>query len=171
MTFDLSLYKPQKDYVSDKYSANLYRWVRQWQRRYKHWGPQPAVAMMSDISFDPAASLRRALIGFQDDGWFVGAQVSRILCDPFPKGDIPSQHIWAWMPKDVGPDITKWFWPEYQSVGRCIFDREHSGWLSHDEGRFDSLNEQHRWCRWCGHEEVAAYASEVRTRKEWRAVA
>jgi hypothetical protein len=67
----------------------------------------------------------------------------------------PNQEImfycydFTWDPKHL-VDITEWFWNEYLKSDRCIFDREHTGWMQGTENRFTGINKNSKKCNWCG---------------------
>ena len=64
-------------------------------------------------------------------------------------------------------DISDVFWNEYIKHGRCIWDRQHTGWLKDDEGRFTYLDEDNRRCNWCGAEQHKEIKTVTKTQEIW----
>ena len=57
-------------------------------------------------------------IGLMQDGWFTGAQLTRVFCVG------AKAETFAWTPKDAANfvDITKQFWNKYLEIGKVIHD-------------------------------------------------
>lgn len=47
-------------------------------------------------------------------------------------------------------DITEHFFAEYERIGRCIWDQDHTNYMVDSDKRFTMLSEIERLCNWCG---------------------
>lgn len=139
---------------SDKFSWRLYRHLKK--RPYPH--TLRVLAHQLDRSdtrtFVPfsvtTAQPAQLFIGYRDEeDWGSGAFLSDIINPSNNSG--PSW--WAFPPRMFihAIDVSDWFWPEYARIGRCVWDREHSGFMSGAEERFiTEAGEGTRLCTWCG---------------------
>lgn len=124
---------------SDKYSINLYRFVRKnsWLRgvfasQWSQWDG-------SFVEFDREnVRLSEVYIGCRDDdGWLTGASLSSILC-----GGSGYLQAACFMPSKNNTfysnmiETTDWFWPEYQRIGRSLWDLQ---------GKLHMLDDDDRW--------------------------
>jgi hypothetical protein len=63
-------------------------------------------------------------------------------------------------------NVTKEFFEKYIEVGRCIYDNHY--WLQDEETRYTYIDPIHRKCNWCGKEQEEIEVSRTYTHKEWR---
>jgi hypothetical protein len=158
--FDINKIKPKVKGQSDKYSWNLYKFLHK-QINQKEIGKyvlkQIKVYWLHHsrwdgeyLEFNPNELDIRQIIISPFGGTRTGYFLSQILlegkneCFALPYED------------DELTDITEWFFKTYEKDGRCMFDREHNGWLLGDENRFTYVNNT-RKCSWCGkwqHKEI-----------------
>ena len=47
-------------------------------------------------------------------------------------------------------EITDWFWKKYKEIGRCLFIDHNSKYIIGSENRFTKINPIYRKCNWCG---------------------
>lgn len=140
--------KPVKRGESDKYSWNLYRYLKEHRNVRICWYSK-SIINGTAIPFESTKSLLSTqtvvLIGESGSS---GNRIANILGNG-ESGKIVSYSLGLWQ-QDKFVDITEWFFREYLRIGRCIFDREHNGlWLG-SEGRFTQINRNSRKCNWCG---------------------
>lgn len=62
-------------------------------------------------------------------------------------------------------EVTKEFFEKYIEIGRCIYG--HGVWITDDEDRFTYLDDKHRNCKWCGHEEHLVEKTYTHTYNVW----
>lgn len=137
--------KPKVKGISDKYSWNLYKWLKKTKcKKLTVWFNTKSAWDGSKLEFDKNnIKIGQIWIGFVDKGWLHGSSLNSILNGNFQEWANP------WMAKSH-IDITEWFWKEYIKDGRCIWDRNHDGWLAYDKNRFTYVNKNSRKCNWCG---------------------
>jgi hypothetical protein len=134
--------KPRNIKTSDKYSANLYKFLSQ----KKH----NCVVLLHK----PSGDLYLTDQWWKDekvDNWKVvtGAKVWMILCGKKVGPGSDYTAVWGGVFKSDCEDITETFWPDYIRRGRCVFNPTHDGWLRDDDTRFTTFgNSLH--CNWCG---------------------
>lgn len=170
MKFDIKSVKPKNVKVSDKYSANLYRFLK----KNEHWGisvfaPQWSMIDGSFKEFDfDDPNCGEIYIGFRDDfGWLVGNRLSHITCGM--RGYLES---YCYAPGDGSfyknmIEITDWFYSEYKEKGRALWDVSGSMRMVGDEDRFTVIGNTKR-CNWSGrwyHKEVVKRQKTDRTDK------
>lgn len=132
---DFNIYdiKPKNVKTSDKYSANLYKYFKK--------NPNSRVFKSKNKN---NISSTEILIGKANDEAITGTTLSHILTDDFKK--------WYILYSEYGEyeDVTENFMNDYIRIGRCIWDKTHSGWVMGDEKRFTYTNKNERVCNWCG---------------------
>lgn len=166
----LSGIRPAVDGKSDKYSWNVFRWVRAWCRDR---APNlQAVTFPKDGSCPGERHPGGIYLGYylpEEPGWFIGARLAPICADPFPKGrDRLPRNIGANPVKSI-EDITDWFWPTYAAIGRCaLWDHEMP--LIGDEERFHQHSGDTRTCNWCGLTEGRVSVTRKIVEHRWRPV-
>lgn len=156
-------FAPAKRGESDKFSWNLYRWLREYSRRYG----RRVSAMPPRIIQAPDTS--RYLIGFfDDDGWFVGEKIVRVLVGPM-SARAPVLECCAFSPEliEKHKDVTDLFWSEYARIGRCLFDIDHEDFMLYTDDRYRSVNPYHRECKWCGRTQLLTERAVTKTRQVW----
>lgn len=143
--------KPAKRGRSDKFSWRLYRFLScfhgAFPQVYAH-----QINRADNKSFRPfdkaTARPSELFIGRLDaDGWASGSYVCDILNTSYPLAG------YAFAPRFFvhAVDVSDWFWPEYQRIGRCIWDPGHVGFMEGTESRFElSPGGKARVCLWCG---------------------
>ena len=133
--------KPRNIKTSDKYSANLYKFLRKEENKYK------------TVVLRHKKTGELYLSGFwwndKEERCLTGAKIVMILCGR--KTDSSDEYSAYWLGVSVNDceDITKTFWPDYIRRGRCVFNPTHDGWFRDDDTRFTTFgNNLH--CNWCG---------------------
>lgn len=142
--------KPKNINKSDKYSSNLYKFIRKHEfKELKAYAPQWS---MLDGSFKPFDFDNpcdgEIYIGHKDDtGWLVGRRLTDILC-----GLSKWKEMYCYCP---GPfydnmiEITDWFWAGYEREGRALWDVHGKRHMMGDEGRWTYVGNT-RKCNWSG---------------------
>lgn len=127
--------KPRNIKESDKYSRNLYLWVR-----YRH--------TLNVVNH--RGELYLTTEDWKEDDWgkLSGARLTRILC----KGKTAESCVYINIPVGECRDVTEEFWSEYIKKGRCHLDPDHNGFMMNTESRFSIIDRNHRVCNWCGRE-------------------
>jgi hypothetical protein len=135
MKMDCLTIKPAIKGQSDKYSWNLYRFIKQVPRAYrvfiKHNG--------------------EVLIGYPDDtGQLIGTQLSAVL-----RTSTRTFALWSigLSSNKETKEITEAFWERYHLIGACSLDTSYHAFVN-DEGK--------RTCSRCGYEEVKRVVMEPR---------
>ena len=125
---------------ADRYSLNLWRWLR---KHRKH----PlfvAISTRERGPYDPKRTQPGDIyigLGDLDQGWLHGARLSEILCS----GTKASE--WAFPPAYKFELIPYW-WQGYIAGGKCFIDPEHL--LYFDKERWDEAPDgKERACIWC----------------------
>lgn len=109
-------------------------------------------------------AMQHIIIGFCHDGDVCGARLNRILCG--------EHKTWCFCGEaDRVIDITDEFWTAYQRGGRCVIDRNHTGWFANAEDRFTIIGGTRR-CNWCGqwHERHIDKHTRIERRDVWTAL-
>lgn len=155
--------KPKIDKESDKYSWQLYQFVKR--KRYMnvyvnkedHNNGQLDKCTQRDIIIGSKLSEHNKAVN--------GNHLSKILS---PDRDKYSE--WHYLDKRLGwdlIDITDEFWDKYISDGRCTLDREHRGcWIGGDH-RYSIMDEETRKCNWCGKVFKKHFYTETITKEKW----
>jgi hypothetical protein len=152
---DIKRIKPKEKGKSDKYSWNFYRFLEK-QVKQKEIGKyvQKQIKVFwitrswwdgSYLEFDPTkiSNVNQVVISpFGDKG--SGYFLTHLLRDG--KKECYSLCVYR---KDQLVDITDWFFTTYERDGRCIFDREHIGFMQGTDNRYTYVNNT-RKCNWCG---------------------
>jgi hypothetical protein len=130
--------------ISDKYSPNLFKWVKETTKakplfylvenlvayRDKHGGIY--VGYTSPNSCEA------------DKNWISGMPLGQVL----GSGNLPSR--WRLFAiETAGMTQLKNFWKEYSKHGRCAIDKQHARWFIGDETRWLTKGNT-RSCQWCG---------------------
>lgn len=144
---DIEAVRPARLAISDKYSANLYRYARKW----REWGIAAYAcdrnALWEDEPFDLSdPKPGRIVIGRKDEGgWLAGSRLNDILRKA-------TCQRWAFTPRDAihYNDVSDWFWPEYVRIGRSLWDARGISSMIGDEGRWDYTSPTLRRCTWSG---------------------
>jgi len=132
---NISDIKSKYNKVSDKYSCNLYGYLKK---------------------FNTVDLMRHRVLWDQTDGKPLhpmniymlqgghGTTLLNIMWKQWNK-------YW-WQPERIKGyiDITEEFWKDYISKGRCIFDVSHSTHWEGDEQRFTIIDDDTKECQWCG---------------------
>lgn len=147
-SFELSKIKPKQRGKSDKYSWNIFRYLKENSDRKikvlfytKSWVDSSTVEFNQNKTLD----MMQTFIMIGD---MVGTRIDSMLRN----GPSKSLEIFSFCTFDQSAfiDITDWFIKEYTRVGRCIFDRNHNGWWNGSDSRFTQINKNARKCNWCG---------------------
>lgn len=128
--------KPRNARVSDKYSANLYRFIRE--RR-----------LVTVLFHKPSGQRYLTCSNWREDDWphVTGARIWHVLIATRRPEDCTAVYV-GHLYADC-EDITEVFWREYIRKGRCALDPEHERYFQGDEDRFSMIASARR-CNWCG---------------------
>lgn len=161
MNLSIKCFKPKTKGKSDKYSCQLYEFLRRHQQRFNglpnvyyiqtqdRWNSELERTEQVEVLFDKQNFSRAHIwVGNIDgEGWYYGNKLSCIIGESKEKYTIFAS---LWYTDRTVIDITDWFWNEYLKVGRCIWDKSHNTWLMNDDDRFTYINKNSRRCNWCG---------------------
>jgi hypothetical protein len=148
MNFDLSAINPAN---GDKYSPNLYKWLR---KRIKSRDEDIRVYALKDELLGD-----RLFIGSFYDGEFHGTQLGEVL----RRGT--KAEICCYVGRLKFMEVPD-FWQRYLAIGRCAIDTKHTGWFMGDESRFIE-NGDTRTCQWCGAAQYRKRWTETVERMRW----
>ena len=169
---DLSLIKPSVAApASDKYSRNLYNWMRAHGQRPSYdrvFCYQVDTDWKTFRGFDYRDTFRSDIFlgrPHECDGTPFGSPLRRVLCDD------PERYNYVGIRTEHRIDITEWFWTRYIEIGRCLFDPDHRDVMRHTEDRFETINASTRRCRWCGVQQTKREEIITRTVTVWDAAA
>lgn len=146
--FDISLIKPQTHGISDKYSWNLYTYLK------KNKGEHRILLSPKDTTFHPMNMLvLQGTIG--KHLWAIMGEGKATRYD-FSLYDLKSY-----------TDITEEFWEHYVAKGRCVFDKEHGGWWVGGDQRFTMIDTDTKVCQWCNATLRRTEETVTRTVERW----
>lgn len=134
--------------AGDKFSPRLHAYL-------KKAGPQTRIMQVY-------RDLDKGLwIGFFDEGCFIGARLSLVLCEG---GKTKRGAFTGGWTKDLFE--VQDFWENYMKVGRCAIDPEHeTSFLDETRWKVDGKT---RHCLWCGNATQHLESYEVReTKTRW----
>ena len=141
----------------DRYSPNLYRWLKHRQRKHRAW--------TSRVYVD-AYGVK--WIGMIKPGLcFSGCRLMAVLCN----GCREQSFAYLLNRKFTGglveiPD----FWENYALTGRCAVDPEHTEHFRNDDTRWQ-YDGNHRRCLWCGEfSQILKKWQETVDREKWVAM-
>lgn len=131
----LKLIKPKKSRQSDKFSWNIYRYLRTY-LKFKN-----VDVKVLDTSFGVIFCYHI------EPAFYNGRSIRTIL----QAGSYGSLQNYAYVRrqeqyKDISEEFFKW----YPILGRCYFDKEHNGWWVGEEHRYTTINKHCLRCNWCG---------------------
>lgn len=181
---DISKIKPKNIKKSDKYSSQIYRYIKKnpecfgiyyvsTQDIYDH---ESDGFVEKECDFD-INNFRgdKLWLGYIERetnskgyiDWLYGNTLSTITSSVSKN----RYEIFAnpWLNKKKVIDVTKEFWEHYIKVGRCVYVDHNREFCLHDEGRFEYLNDGHRKCNWCGAEEQLIKKIKTYEVNEWLA--
>lgn len=130
--------KPRNIKVSDKYSSNLYLYVRQRKR-------------ITMLRHKPTGDYYFTYSNWRDDEWkhICGARLANVLTGRKTDCSDPYMAVYLGVFYADCEEVTDQFWRDYIRSGRCAFDRNHDRWWLGDENRFTDVGTMKR-CNWCG---------------------
>lgn len=143
---DIRKLKPNQKGMSDKYSWNLYQFLKTNKDIRVFWDStndfnKRSIRFIDKDSTDVSQHLRL--------GRFLGKSFAgRSLMSVLVKTD---KHLYSysWLDANQLEDVTDWFFDTYEKIGRCAFDNNHSMWLSNEDGRYEEFENKKKCC-WCG---------------------
>lgn len=147
MNIDVKSIKPKRSKISDKYSWNLYQFLKKhphyrvfWMEKDRFFGD---LVKFSEI--ERARNISSHIVIGYSTNTYSGA----FLGDIMQKSNPTTWSLMLYDPKWF-TDITDWFIDMYQKIGRCAFDPKHTAWYKGDEDRFIEVTNNTKKCRWCG---------------------
>lgn len=174
---DLKKIKPKNIKKSDKYSKQIYQYLKKNHLLNKVYyiatqdvyDSEIQERVTKEIPFDIENFDNRHIWigeikrencegGYID--WMYGNSLSNIVSPCKEKYTVFAN---PWNTKKTVIDITEQFWNKYVEIGRCIYD--HHFWLQDEENRYTYIDDTHRICNWCGqeqHEETVIHTYETR---------
>lgn len=172
---DLKRIKPKNVKKSDKYSKQIYQFLKKnphqsnvyyiqtqeiYNKETKKFEEKEFPFDVSDFNNTQIwiGSIRRE--NYEDGyiDWMYGNSLSTIISPSREKYTVFAN---PWNNKKTVIDVTEQFWEKYIEIGRCIYDHHH--WLQDENERYSYIDEKHRKCNWCGkeqHEEITTHTYE-----------
>lgn len=150
MSIDLKKIKPRLIRKSDKYSSNLYKYLKLY--------PNSRVYKSVDIDNRTAMKI---VVGHKNNEAITGTTLDHILASNMYR------HYWLYSEYGEYEDITEQFMNDYIRIGRCLWDKDHKGWMNGDEERFSYINDDERVCNWCGEIQHKEEYEVVKKRVRW----
>lgn len=155
--FDIKLIKPKNIKTSDKYSTNLYKFVKK--KRFAHvyfnkkscWDGKELKLNWNEILPSQIFIGSNMIDEFYEDiniGCFIGKSLARIISGNKLYDCGAYCGFGGFYPKRDFIDITEEFWKRYIKIGRCLF-LNHDAWCIGQDKRFTYVNNT-RKCNWCG---------------------
>ncbi len=170
---NINLIKPQNKGISDKYSWQLYQYIR---KRFPYTKSLNDVRVYWDniSSWDGSITnldenninIRQIIIGKMHSNLLSGSRLLTIMGQDKDKYEMFCYHPIGGWKNEQFIDITDWFWKKYIKLGRCLLDKHHNRWWMNDDCRFTYINNTRR-CNWCGQWQKKEIKKEVKIlRKE-----
>jgi hypothetical protein len=165
MKLDINKFKPNDIKISDKYSSNLYKFLKKYNKQgYNRVYFNPidnydGHIIELDMNFLPYANI---FIGNMIEDDLTGNSLARILVgQPLYK---LSCRINV---KDTYIDITVEFWKRYEEIGRCLFIGHNSWYQDDNNTRFTYTDDDTRVCHWCGKTENRRFEEIIKYKEIW----
>lgn len=144
--------KPKDGKNSDKYSINLYRFMKKNYHKEQSCDRVYAIQWsIMDGSLEPFdksnPKAHQLFIGkLRDDGFMTGRKLSNII-----SGGKDYKSCYAMLPNSYpnAIDVTEWFWSEYIKIGRALWDPQGQMYMIGDSDRFTYVGNTRR-CNWSG---------------------
>jgi hypothetical protein len=165
MNLDINKFKPKDIKISDKYSSNLYKFLKKYNKQgYNkvYFNPvdnYDGHLIELDMESLPFANI---YMGNMIEGDVIGNSLARIVT-----GQTLYKLSCNINVKDEWIDITKEFWKRYEAIGRCLFIG-HNSWYQDDYNtRFTYADEITRVCNWCGKTERKRIKEIIKHKEIW----
>lgn len=140
----LSKIKPKVDKCSDKYSWQLYQFIK------RNGCTKVYYNLKEDELYDcKAPRWNRIYICKELQGDIFGNSLTTIQS---PSVDKYSMNCYCESNGYKFIDITNTFWDMYIKDGRCVFDRNHNLWWSGGGDKYTMIDENTKICNWCSKE-------------------
>ncbi|WHH59137.1 hypothetical protein [Petroclostridium sp. X23] len=177
MGLDIKFIKPKKKNISDKFSSNLYEFLKAkpYYDRVYWYEIDPIDGTRIQFSEECRFDISNIIIGMarDSDGVVSGRKLSSILMGVKGYKDAHCYHpIGGWDPRNF-VDITDWFWDRYFKIGRCLFlDHDRTFIQDDNNTRWTYINKNSRRCNWCGEWQHRTIVKKVKIerREIWAAV-
>jgi len=155
---------PTSTSQADRFSLNLWRWVRKACRGNSKGQLHlfVAIATKDAGSFDPTRTQASSLyigLGNLDEGWLHGSRLSEILCTGVKASG------YAYPPRMKFEIIADW-WERYIVGGKCFIDPAHTLYFDRERWQ-ESADGKERTCLWCGKHKQHLHAEMVE-KTDWR---
>lgn len=169
---DLSLIKPNYLRKSDKYSKRIYKYLKDNPHLRRVWYDEspfdntcsPYDRCVRKLFDANKMDLRNLYFGIPEPGTvcILGKCINGLI-----QGGGCSQETFTYIGYKCSnyTEVTKEFFEKYIEIGRCIYG--HGVWIADDEDRFTYLDDKHRKCNWCGHEEHLVEKTYTHTYDVW----
>lgn len=158
---NLNLIKPKIKNESDKYSWNLYKYLKKYPNSKVYYDKINSFTDNEQMYNKDNLTKNDVIIGNICENSIVGVTLSQLLMK------VPSMQFWYGGAKKTHVDITNQFFNDYIEIGRCLFDSTHDGWLRNTDNRFTYINDEQRKCNWCGIEQHKEKKEVVKIIEKW----
>lgn len=167
---NLSLIKPRNVKKSDKYSKEIYKYLKDHPLHRRVWFDQSAYDNDSGkyvrTTFNVnKMNLNKMYFGMpegEDSICITGKCISSLIA-----GGRNAQEMYSYIGFENSHyvEVTKEFYEKYIEIGRCIYG--HRNYLADADERFTYSDEKYRKCNWCGREEHLETKKYSYTRDVW----
>lgn len=158
-------YKPKDEKVSDKYSSNLYKFLKKYKDKYSRVYFKPTSnydGNKIELDSNKCLPFGQIYLGHVADSDIIGKSLAGIITGQ--KNYTVGCYLNA---KNEWIDITEEFWTRYKDIGRCLFIG-HDDWYQDDYNtRFTYLDDKTRKCNWCGKIQYKRIEEIVREKEIW----
>lgn len=182
MDLDLKKIKPKEVKISDKYSSNLYKFLKKTGYRNVYFNTRNGGMKGEEIVDLDWNNIRAYNIyigsNMMDDTYVVkdekinfGQVIAKGLNSILGGHKLYQTGAYCafghYYVKRDWIDITEEFWTRYEKVGRCLFI-DHDGWYQDDNNtRFTYTDKNTRVCNWCGKTEHKRIEEIIKHKEIW----
>lgn len=167
---ELNMIKPKNVKKSDKYSSQIYKYLKHNPNYRKVWFDTSSYDIDSgkcvNESFDiNSINMRNIYFGIPACDSTICIRGKCVM--GLVSGNRGSQVTYSYIgnKNSYYIDITKEFYEKYIEIGRCIYG--HNRYIRDEDEKFTYISEKHRKCNWCGKEEYLETKTYSHTRDEW----
>ena len=143
---------------SEAFSPNLHNYLKEHAHFFRDGGILDGVyQVLPDTKAASQFGAGSLLLGYPDDGFFIGARLMSVLC-------LGREAERCAYPCGSGLKFLEGFWDSYLKVGRCAIDPAHTEHFM--ANRFHE-HETGRECLWCGHQQRKVITPRVVHETSW----
>ncbi|WP_252241591.1 hypothetical protein [Clostridium sp. ZBS18] len=172
--------KPKNIKISDKYSANLYKYLKKHQDFHAYYNRNIG-------TFENPEFKELDWNDFNNADIYIGSNIIEDIWGDEKKidfgqviGKALSSITWGRKLNEQGAycafggyyinrdwiDITDEFWNKYKEMGRCLFT-SHDSYCEGNKNRFEAIDDNTIQCKWCGKIEHKHIKEIITYKEEW----